>query len=332
MAVPISLQDEIASQTAEDLRERYDLEAKRSKKRIAILTQGAGETTAELEVVGENVATIEENIDSITQTISEAVTQIDTNTNQIVSNVTNISTLTQNINGLTLNQQKSGGANILENSAKIFDNNDSYWTYSSGYNGYTSLDTSNESVSGRLQYLGSGWEQIYHPVPNNAITVSFYYKKLASSTATVQLSDNTAVTLGNETEWTLYEEHLTITLGQISIKFTCDTLNGYVYRDLMVNFGNVAIPWTQSLNETITETVKIGGAAVEVISDTSETKSKMSAASGFQVLDKVTGEEITVFDREGMITKRGQFSSKVEVGKLRILPISDTLIGFSIND
>lgn len=325
MTVPISLQDEIASKTPEDLRERYDLKTKTLKKKISV-------NSTEIQVTSENVAEIVVDVDNISQTLFENVTQTNENTGQIISNVNRISTVEQDLNGLTINQQKSGGANILENSAKIFDNDDNYWTYSTSYNGHTELDTSNETISGRLQYLGAGWENIYHTVPNNAITISFYYKKLASSTASIKVNDNDAISLGTESEWTLYEQQITIENGLINLKFTCDTLNGYVYKDLMVNFGNVAIPWTQSLNETITETVKIGGAAVEVISDTAETKSKMSAASGFQVLDKVTGEEITVFDREGMITKRGQFSGKVEIGKLRILPISDTLIGFSIND
>lgn len=320
--------------TPEDLRQAYDFDSQAT----ALIQTGEqledleGTTIEQYQIISENFVDVNESIDSVNTIVGENTTILTAQGEQIVSNVSSISELEQTVNGLEFTQSKMGGSNLLDNSAKIYGTDKDGWTYSVGYDGVTVVDTTNTSNSGRIQYLGNGYEQVEQEEANNLVTVSFYYKQISgTSIASVNINDNGDETLGTETEWTLYYKSITIENGQIKVKFTCDETSGYYYRDLMINLGDLPFPWAQSLNETFTDTVRIGGAAVEVISTGSETTTKMSAESGFEILDKNTELQIANFDKDGLNTKDLKASNKVTINKLRIQAFDDGY-AFTIND
>lgn len=330
----IDPEDRNVQQTPEELRQAYDFDnANKVIKQTTVAVEDlTGFTEDQLQIISENFVQTNESLDSINQIVGETVTVVSAQGETIISNTTAISELEQTVNGLEFTQSKMGGSNMLDNSAKIYGANQDGWTYSVGYDGSTETDVTNTSISGKIQYLGDGYEQVEQDISNNLMTVSFYYKKVSpTATASLNLNNLDEVVLGNETEWTLYYQNVQIENGKITIKFACDETNGYYYRDLMVNLGDLAFPWSQSLNETYTDTVRIGGGAVEVISTASETTTKISAASGLEILDKNTNEVVAFFDKKGLNSNEGTFKTQITLDKLRINGFAGGY-AFTIND
>ena len=84
-------------------------------------------------------------------------------------------------------------------------------------------------------------------------------------------------------------------------------MKGYEIYDLMINIGEVSIPWTQNANESTSDTVNISK-GITVNSNTTNTKAKMDS-DGFRVTNKSTGESVMEGTDEG-----GKFK-KVEAEK-----------------
>ena len=243
-----------------------------------------------------------------------------------------IATLQQTINGLGLTVTIKGGENILENSVKKYVLDSSlplneripYWEFSSdAYDGST-IDNSNV-ISLKEQKLGNGWEQTVQTSENNpAIAnteciLSFKYKRnnpAAAASVLINAENTHNITLGTETDWTEITQIVNINNNFIGIRFTCDTTEGYSIADLMLNKGDNALQWQQSANEVDTGDIFMGGGFIELRSFSVNTKTRISAISGFQVIRIDTDEVVGDFDYDGLNAKNARIEESIQLDKL----------------
>jgi len=243
-----------------------------------------------------------------------------------------IAELVQAVDGLSLTVTVKGGENILENSAKKYipdpslDLNDRipYWEFSSNLYDGSTVDN-NEVISLKEQKLGNGWEQTVQSSENNPVVsnaeciLSFKYKKnnpAATASALINAKNTYNITLGDESEWTEVTQVLEINNNNISIRFTCDTAEGYSIADLMLNKGDNALQWQQSANEVDTGDIFMGGGFIELRSFAVNTKTKISASNGFQVINTITSEVVGDFDSDGLNTKNVRSQESIQLDKM----------------
>ena len=138
----------------------------------------------------------------------------------------------------------------------------------------------------------------------NQYAIKFHYKRLLlAATATVKYNGRT-IELEEEG---IIETTGTVNSGKFEFRVDCNIDDGYEIYDLMLNIGEVSIPWTQNANESTSDTVNISK-GITVSSNATNTDAKMDS-DGFRVVNKSTGETVMEGTDEG-----GKFN-KVEAEK-----------------
>ena len=205
--------------------------------------------------------------------------------------------------GLTNRYYVGGGNNLFRNTGLYFETSTS--NYSSGFefwNGSVRRVTNMNSKSKTSMYLQNGTLSQRQEVPNDTYTISFQYNRLnALSEASVSIN-GTEYELG---ESGTFEETITISTGDINIVFNCDTIDGYEIYELMCNFGEVALQYTQNANETKTDTVEISE-GIKIISDTTDSVFRANA-DGIRIENR-NGDSTTEFLDSG--TKTDMITAK----------------------
>ncbi len=201
-------------------------------------------------------------------------------------------------NGLTNKYSVGGGNNLFRNTGLYFESSN----YDSGFEFWTGSVkrvTNMNSKSKTSMYLQNGTLKQRQEVPNDIYTISFQYNRLnVLSTATITI---------NDIEYTLDEsgtftETITIQTGDIRIEFNCDTDDGYEIYELMCNFGEVALQYTQNANETKTDTVEISEGIK--ITDNRTNSIFKANSDGIRIYDKNDETNITTkFTDKGTDTK-----------------------------
>ena len=203
-----------------------------------------------------------------------------------------------------------GGNNIFRNTGLYFESSE----YTSGYefwNGSVVRQTNNDSQSKTSMYLQNGTLEQKQEVTNDTYSISFKYNQvnpLANATVTI-----------NETNYALGEsgtfvQTIQVTANLIDIKFDCDTNNGYEIYELMVNYGETPLNYSQNQNETKTDTVEISE-GIKIISDTTDSVFKANA-DGIRVENR-SGNTTTEFLDSGTKTTNLQ-ADKGIIGDLLI--------------
>ncbi len=236
--------------------------------------------------------------ENITATTSSIKNNLETN----YYDITKVDELIQNAEtGLTNTFLKSGGSNLLRNTAPFFmssENEAEYW------NGNVKQMKEVNSASGFALLIQNGTlSQIIDLAPNQ-YAIKFHYKRLLlAATATVKYNGRT---IELEEEGTI-ETTGTVNSGKFEFRVDCNIDDGYEIYDLMLNIGEVSIPWTQNANESTSDTVNISK-GITVSSNTTNTDAKMDS-DGFRVTNKSTGDTVMEGTDEG-----GKFK-KVEAEK-----------------
>ena len=236
-----------------------------------------------------------ENIKSTTSSI-----QKDLETNYY--DITKVDELIQNAEtGLTNTFLKSGGSNLLRNTAPFFmssENEAEYWE------GNVKQMKEVNSVSGFALLLQNGTLTQTINLSPNTYAIKFHYKRLLlAATASIKFNGKT---IELDEEGTI-ETNEQVNSGKFEFRIDCDYDDGYEIYDLMVNIGEVSIPWTQNANESTSDTVNISK-GITVSSNTTNTDAKMDS-DGFRVINKSTGETVMEGTDEG-----GKFK-KIEAEK-----------------
>lgn len=199
--------------------------------------------------------------------------------------------------GLTNRYTVGGGNNLLRNTGLYFETSTD--KYSSGYEFWTGTVrrvTNMNSKSKTSMYLQNGTLSQRQEISNDIYTVSFQYNRLNNLA--------TANVLINGFEYELDESGtftatIDISTGDINIVFDCDTIDGYEIYELMCNFGEVALQYTQNANETKTDTVEISE-GIKITSD--DTNSTFRAnADGIRIENR-DGSSTTEFLDSGTRT------------------------------
>lgn len=238
---------------------------------------------------GESLNQIQIDNENIKSTTSSIQKDLETN----YYDITKVDELIQNAEtGLTNTFLKSGGSNLLRNTAPFFmesENKAEYWE------GIVKRIKETDSISGYALLLQNGTISQTINLSPNQYAIKFKYKKLTvAGTCTVQYNGRTIELTEEEG---VIETTGIVNSGQFEFKVICDTDNSFEIYDLMLNVGQVAMPWTQNANESTSDTVNISK-GITVSSNTSNTLSTMND-DGFKVKNATTSEEVMVATDDG---------------------------------
>lgn len=227
------------------------------------------------------------------ENIKSTTSSIQTNLENNYYTVEKVNELIQNAeSGLTNTFLQAGGNNLLRNTAPYFmesENKAEYWE------GNVKRIKETNSISGYALLLQNGTITQTINLSPNQYAIKFKYKKLTvAGTCTVQYNGRT-IELAEEEG--IVETTGTVNSGQFEFKVTCDTDNSFEIYDLMLNVGQVAMPWAQNANESTSDTVNISK-GITVSSNTSNTLSTMND-DGFKVKNATTSEEVMVATDDG---------------------------------
>ena len=253
------------------------------------LIEGYEQLLLQVENNEEDIAQLSIATDGIKSTTSSIQKDLETN----YYDITKVDELIQNAEtGLTNTFLRAGGNNLLRNTAPYFmesENTAEYW------NGNVKRIKETDSISGYALLLQNGTISQTITLSPNQYAIKFKYKKLTvGGTCTVQYNGRTIEL--NEEEGTV-ETTGPVNSGQFEFKVTCDTDDSFEIYDLMLNVGQVAMPWTQNANESTSDTVNISK-GITVSSNTSNTLSTMND-DGFKVKNATTNEEVMVATDDG---------------------------------
>lgn len=238
-----------------------------------------GETLNQIQIDNENIKSTTSSIQKDLETNYYTVEKV----NELIQNAET---------GLTNTFLRSGGNNLLRNTAPYFmesENKAEYWE------GNVKRMKESNSVSGYALLLQNGIITQAINLSPNQYAIKFKYKKLTvAGTCTVQYNGRTIELTEEEG---VIETTGIVNSGQFEFKVICDTDNSFEIYDLMLNVGQVAMPWTQNANESTSDTVNISK-GITVSSNTSNTLSTMND-DGFKVKNATTSEEVMVATDDG---------------------------------
>lgn len=137
-------------------------------------------------------------------------------------------------------------------------------------------------------------------VKNGKYTISFLYKKLLEL-ANCKVRINGGEFELTETNYTKFLETFEVTNNTIKFEMESDTNDSCYLCLLMCNEGEIAQPYSNNANETVTDTVKIGD-GIEISSTKMNTKQKQDG-DGNRIINTTTGEVVTEYTDKGTKTK-----------------------------
>lgn len=252
--------------------------------------------------------------------ITKTETDIGTLNGIIKSQEKIISDLKFTIEGLATKITQSGGDNLLRNSVGFFGNE--YWEGTIIQDTQTDTKNNNESKSAIRLQAGETYQEISN-LKNGTYNISFNYKKLlTASTIKVILNNSaeTTYTLTN-TNWTSFEQKITITNNKFSIKFSSSDNNACLIGDLLFIPGEKKQYWTQNSNETSTDTVQIGK-GIRIKSNVKNTELKADT-DGIRIDNINIDDTVSEFTDKGMETEEMVVRGKAEINVLLIQNIEN---------
>ena len=197
--------------------------------------------------------------------------------------------------GLINKYTVGGGNNIFRNTGLYFDSTE----YNSGFEFWTGSVirvNNDDSQSKTSMYLQNGILNQKQEVTNDTYSISFKYNKLEElASCSVIINENTY----NLSDSGTFVTTLDVNTNLIDISFDCDVDNGYEIYELMVNYGETALNYSQNQNETKTDTVEISE-GIKIRSTTTDSTFRANA-DGIRVED-INGNTTTEFLDKGMKT------------------------------
>ena len=287
-------QQETKQVGSSDLIKQLSVKLNRDENELSIMAQRVDDNSDAITELNLNDEAVEVLIDNIKNNIEENYTTTE-DVEQLIIN---------SQEGITNTLSRSGGTNLIRNSALLFEENDGYeyWTGNLLRGGADTYGVTSETGTVILTQSSSATQQIV--LTPNDYTLTFKYKKLYPvSTITFKVNEETQDLSETEGE---FEKVIHLDSSNITIDFLSSIDNGYIIYDLMLNKGDVASPYTQHANETTTDTVKIGK-GISVESNSTDTTTKMDS-DGFRVTSKGNQSDILL-----RATDTGTFTKTLEV-------------------
>lgn len=242
-----------------------------------------------------------EKISNVTQTVNELNTKIEDNKyyydekgNKILISEA-VYQLQQTTNGAVSTISTTSGNNIFMNAIGLFGTD--YWE--GNCKSFTNTELQRQSGQRSCWLLQNTTQKQSVELKNGHYTVSFIYKKIIPL-ADVKLKINGKSYDLTKTDFTNFSATIEVTDNTLTIEFINDTNGSCYILNLMGNIGDVAQPFSNNPNETVTDTVKIGK-GLEIISNTMNTKLKADA-DGVRVVNSYSDEVTSEFTDKGMST------------------------------
>ncbi len=257
-------------------------------------------------ILASEVETNKSNISNLqltTDSISASVESLETNTNSQVETINNLVLTTNN---LTNTLENRGGNNLIRNSY-FYEYENSLLTY---WSGPQKVVPKYESKSRNALSLQNGTIKQTVSLTNKKYCCSFKYIKLSEiANAKFIINGKEYVLDGNVDTEKSFEVVEDLKTNSITIEFVCDTNDGFLIYEPMLNEGESASLFTQNASESISDTVNIGK-GVEVLASNIKNKTRIDA-DGLRGINTETNE-LTFYQ-----TTDGIYGKELETESIR---------------
>ena len=243
------------------------------------------------------------NLQLTTDSISASVESLETTTNSQVETINN---LVLTANNLTNTLENRGGNNLIRNSY-FYEYENGLLTY---WSGPQKVVPKYESKSRNALSLQNGILSQTINLTNKKYCFSFKFLKLTEVANAKVLVNNNEIVLNGNIDLENYKEYvIDLKSDSITIDFVCDTNDGFLIYEPMLNEGDTASVFTQNASESISDTVNIGK-GVEVLASNIKNKTRMDA-DGLRGINTETNE-LTFYQ-----TTDGIYGKEVETESIR---------------
>lgn len=258
-------------------------------------------TVSRVDENGNKIGTLEEKTSETSQTVDEIsamVSDLTTNLDENYYTSQRTEELIMNVqNGLINRYSVGGGNNIFRNTGLYFNSID----YNSGFEfweGNVEKQTNLNSKTQTSMILQAGSVKQTQNVSNGKYTISFKYRILNPlAIVEVVINDSETVLTGEGT----FTKTIEINNNTLEIEFVSDVGNSCEIYELMCNYGEIALTYSQNANEIKTDTVEISEGIK--ITSTSTDSIFRANATGIRTEDKM-GNVTTEFLDTGTKTKK----------------------------
>ena len=260
----------------------------------------------QVNILVSEVETNKSNISSLqlnTESISATVESLEATTNSQVETINN---LVLKADGITNTLDNRGGNNLLRNSY-FYEYENGLLTY---WSGPQKVIEKYESKSRNALSLQNGTIKQSVSLTNKKYCCSFKYIKLSEvANAKFIINGNEIILDGSVDSENSVEYVIDLKSDSITIEFVCDTNDGFLIYEPMLNEGESASVFTQNTSESISDTVNIGK-GVEVLASNIKNKTRIDA-DGLRGINTETNE-LTFYQ-----TTDGIYGKELETESIR---------------
>ena len=260
----------------------------------------------QVNILVSEVETNKSNISSLqlnTESISATVESLEATTNSQVETINN---LVLKADGITNTLDNRGGNNLIRNSY-FFEYENGLLTY---WSGPQKVIEKYESKSRNALSLQNGTIKQTVSLTNKKYCCSFKYIKLSEvANAKFIINGKEYVLDGSVDSEGSFEVVEDLKTDSITIEFVCDTNDGFLIYEPMLNEGESASLFTQNTSESISDTVNIGK-GVEVLASNIKNKTRIDA-DGLRGINTETNE-LTFYQ-----TTDGIYGKELETESIR---------------
>ena len=260
----------------------------------------------QVNILVSQVETNKSNISSLqlnTESISATVESLEATTNSQVETINN---LVLKADGITNTLDNRGGNNLIRNSY-FYEYENGLLTY---WSGPQKVIEKYESKSRNALSLQNGTIKQSVSLTNKKYCCSFKYIKLSEvANAKFIINGKEYILDGNVDTEKKFEVVEDLKTDSITIEFVCDTNDGFLVYEPMLNEGESASLFTQNTSESISDTVNIGK-GVEVLASNIKNKTRIDA-DGLRGINTETNE-LTFYQ-----TTDGIYGKELETESIR---------------
>ena len=260
----------------------------------------------QVNILVSQVETNKSNISSLqlnTESISATVESLEATTNSQIETINN---LVLKADGITNTLDNRGGNNLLRNSY-FYEYENGLLTY---WSGPQKVIEKYESKSRNALSLQNGTIKQSVSLTNKKYCCSFKYIKLSEVANAKFIINGKEYDLdGSVDSEGSFEVVEDLKTDSITIEFNCDTNDGFLVYEPMLNEGESASLFTQNTSESISDTVNIGK-GVEVLASNIKNKTRIDA-DGLRGINTETNE-LTFYQ-----TTDGIYGKELETESIR---------------
>lgn len=249
-----------------------------------------------------SIETKSNEIQMIVSQNNETIEQLTNQTNKLIASTDGFQNILEN----------RGGNNLLRNTF-FYEYENGLLTY---WIGVQKVVEKYESKSRNALSLQNGVIKQSVSLINKNYCLSFKYIKLSTIANAKLIVNSKEYVLNSDLEIeNFYELVVDVNTDNITIEFECDTNDGFLIYEVMLNEGNTPSIFNQNASESISDTVKIGK-GIEVIASNISNKTRIDA-DGLRGINTDTDEIVFYQTTDGIYGKELETES-IKSGNLII--------------